>query len=338
MTRGIVSKEIGIVLYPGAQLAAVYGLTDFFCIANRISAKTRLNGGACLSVSHWSPRNGDIVCVYRSEPSATPGPGTLILPPTLGDLPDPDSCAAIGNWLLGEHSRGVSLVTICSGVFLLARTGLLDGRMVSTHRSCAQMLMEGFPNITVNVEERMIEHPDILTAGGFMAWIDVGLVLIERLLGDDVRAETAHFVLSDHAAGQTERAPDWIPPHSHNDMAVRRAQELVHLRDGQGVALASMAAAARLERRTFLRQFLSATGLTPIEYCRAVRIARAREILVAGNMPIKKIAETLGYVDVSSFARAFRRVHGVPPGAYRRQHGGAIAGLALNEANSVAST
>jgi transcriptional regulator GlxA family with amidase domain len=247
------------------------------------------------------------------------------------DLPGPATCAIIGQWLLAQHARGVELVTVCSGVFLLARTGLLDGHTVSTHRSCAQKLSDDFPNIAVNADERIISHPGIITAGGFMAWVDIGLALIERFLGDAVRTETARFVLPFQAAAEAQRTTNWLPPQSHNDIAVRRAQDLVHIRDGQGVTLAAMATAARLERRTFLRRFVNATGMTPIEYCRAVRIARACEILQAGNMPLKKIAETLGYIDVSSFTRAFRRARGVPPGTYRKQHGGAIAGHAANE-------
>jgi AraC-like DNA-binding protein len=82
-----------------------------------------------------------------------------------------------------------------------------------------------------------------------------------------------------------------------------------------------MAAAAGLERRTFLRRFANATGMTPIEYCRAVRIARARELLECGNTPQKEIAQSLGYKDVASFARVFRKVTGLAPGAYRKRFG-----------------
>jgi transcriptional regulator GlxA family with amidase domain len=82
-----------------------------------------------------------------------------------------------------------------------------------------------------------------------------------------------------------------------------------------------MAAAAGLERRTFLRRFANATGVTPIEYCRAVRIARGRELLECGNTPQKEIAQSLGYKDVASFARVFRKVTGLAPGDYRRRFG-----------------
>jgi transcriptional regulator GlxA family with amidase domain len=324
-------REIGIVLYPGAQLAAVHGLTDLFGIANRMAAEARLNAGRPLRITHWSP-DGDgereIRCVYRSDPSAAPQPGILILPPTLVSLPDPATCASLVRWLRRHHARGVRLVSVCSGVFLVAGTGLLDGRTVSTHRRCAQALVESHPAVGVDTEARIIDHADILTAGGFMAWVDVGLILVERLLGAAVRAETARFVCSDATAGQAPHFAGLAPRHAHDDPAVRRAQAFIHVRDGQGVSLASLAAAALLGRRTLLRRFASATGMTPMEYCRAVRLARARELLEAGRLPLQEIAGNLGYGDLSSFARAFRRAHGAPPGAFRKQHGGDVGGQA----------
>jgi transcriptional regulator GlxA family with amidase domain len=100
-----------------------------------------------------------------------------------------------------------------------------------------------------------------------------------------------------------------------------KAQEWVHMRDGRGVSLAAMATAAGLERRTLLRRFASATGMSPIEYCRAVRIARARELLEGGDTSQKQIAQSLGYKDVASFARVFRKAVGSAPGAYRKMFG-----------------
>jgi transcriptional regulator GlxA family with amidase domain len=93
------------------------------------------------------------------------------------------------------------------------------------------------------------------------------------------------------------------------------------MRDGQGVSLAALATTAGLERRTLLRRFASATGTTPIEYCRRVRIARARELLEGGDTSQKEIAQSLGYKDVASFARAFRKAIGSAPGAYRKEFG-----------------
>ena len=93
------------------------------------------------------------------------------------------------------------------------------------------------------------------------------------------------------------------------------------MRDGRGVSLSAMATAAGLERRTLLRRFARATGMAPIKYCRAVRIARARELLEGGDTSQKQIAESLGYKDVASFARIFRKAVGAAPGAYRKRFG-----------------
>jgi transcriptional regulator GlxA family with amidase domain len=91
------------------------------------------------------------------------------------------------------------------------------------------------------------------------------------------------------------------------------------MRDGRGVSLAAMATAAGLEQRTLLRRFASATGMTPIEYCRTVRIARARELLAGGEFSQKEITASLGYKDVATFSRVFRKATGLAPGAYRKR-------------------
>jgi transcriptional regulator GlxA family with amidase domain len=169
MTRAQEAEEIGIVLYPGAQQAAVHGLTDLFNIASQLAAEAQLDRRPSLRVSHWSPNQVDDVqlsCVYRSELGMAPRPGILVVPPTLVALPDPDRCATIARWLRRHHSKGVQLVSVCSGAFPLAETGLLDGRTVATHRRCARALMENYPRIAVDHDARIIDYADILTAGG----------------------------------------------------------------------------------------------------------------------------------------------------------------------------
>jgi transcriptional regulator GlxA family with amidase domain len=217
----------------------------------------------------------------------SPQPRILIIPPTMMDLPDPDVPAGVVSWLCSRHEDGAKLVAVCSGAFILAATSLAAGRSVSTHRICAEALAKRFPEISVDTNERIIDHGDIISAGGFIAWVDVGLLLVDRILGSAVRAETARFILSDPAAREAHYFSGFAPRQTHGDTAVLKAQEWVHIRDGQDISLTSMATAAGLERRTFLRRFANATGMAPIEYCRAVRIARARELLEFGNTPQK---------------------------------------------------
>src|SRR5882724_7495007 len=320
--------EIGIVHYPGAQVACILGLTDLFGVASTIALDQRRSGHSPLRVTHWQPlhsRDANLSCVYDSAPRGSPQPLTLIIPPTLAKLPDPDVPpdipAGVVSWVRNRHAAGTTLVSLCSGAFILAETGLVDGQSVATHQGSAKALAKRFPQIVVDTNRRVIDYGDIITAGGFLAWVDVGLFLVDRILGPAMRARTARFVLDDPAAGEARYFTGFAPPQTHGDRAVLKAQEWVHMRDGRGVSLAAMAAVAGLERRTLLRRFATATGMTPIKYCRAVRIARARELLEGGDTSQKQIAQSLGYKDVASFARVFRKSVGLAPGVYRKRFG-----------------
>jgi transcriptional regulator GlxA family with amidase domain len=337
---GIAAHEIGIVHYPGAQVACILGLTDFFGVASTIALDQRRSGQTALRVTHWKPIDSfdaNFSCVYDSAPRGSPKPRTLIIPPTLVNLPDPDVPAGVVSWVRNRHAAGATLVSLCSGAFILAETGLVDGLSVATHQICAEALAKRFPKIVVDTNRRIIEHDDIITAGGFLSWIDLGLFLVDRILGPTIRAETARFVLDDPKAGEARYFTGFAPPLTHGDRAVLKAQEWVHMGDGRGVSLAALATVAGLERRTLLRRFASATGMTPIEYCRRVRIARARELLEGGDTSQKEIARSLGYKDVASFARAFRKTIGSAPGAYRKKFGHKVISPADVAANEMAS-
>src|ERR1700751_4417538 len=160
-----------------------------------------------------------------------------------------------------------------------------------------------------------------LRRAGFFFGSVFGCFLLSRFLAPPLWGGGGGFVLSDPAAGEARYFTGFAPPQTHRDRAVLRAQEWVHMRDGRGVSLAAMATAAGLERRTLLRRFASATGMSPIKYSRAVRIARARELLEGGDTSQKQIADSLGYKDVASFARVFRKAVGSTPGTYRKRFG-----------------
>ena len=256
--------EIGIVLYPGVQAACVHGLTDLFEIAANIARDQQRDGRSPLRVTHWRPahnRDTKLSCVYDSDPRGSSQPQILIIPPTMVDLPDPGIPIGVVSWLRSHYAGGTKLASVCSGAFILAETGLVAGRTVSTHRICAE-LAKRFPEITIDTNQRIIDDGDIITAGGFLAWVDVGLLLVDRLFGGAVRAETARFVLSDPAASESPYFPGFAPRQTHGDTAVLKPQEWVHIRDGRDVSLAAMAGAAGLEKRTFLRRFANATGMT----------------------------------------------------------------------------
>src|SRR5512132_2593710 len=120
--------EIGLLLYPGAQMAAVHGLTDLFAVAGRLAKEKGGAGAPALRVSHWQPdRAGKTIgCVLDTHPRLASRPVVIIVPPSLGEPPAPDTVSRLARWLTDRHVEGSVLCSVCAGAFLLAETGLLD--------------------------------------------------------------------------------------------------------------------------------------------------------------------------------------------------------------------
>lgn len=275
--------EIGLLLYPGAQVSAVAGLTDLFVVANRLSAE---RGGPCareLRTSHWraNEKAGQLTRVFDTHDHDTKNEllVALILPPSLDTEPYGKSFTSHARWIAARHAEGTILCSICAGAFLLAQTGLLNGRPATTHWIHAERLGHLFPEIQVNADKLMIDDGDVITVGGLMAWVDLGLQLIHRWLGPTVMLATARYFLVDAAGREQRFYSPFAPRLDHGDSAALEAQHWVQMHYAERVTVDAMALRAKLGERTFFRRFRDATGLKPNEYLQHVRIAKAREAL-----------------------------------------------------------
>jgi transcriptional regulator GlxA family with amidase domain len=292
------TNEIGIVVYPGVQAAPVHGLTDLFGIAAFIALDQQRHDPVTLRVTHWRPahsRDAKLSCVYDSDPRGSPQPRTLIIPPTMVDLPNPSVPAGVVAWLRSRHAGGAKLVAVCSGAFLLAETGLVAGRWVSTHRICAEALAKRFPEIHVDTRRRIIDHGDIITAGGFMAWVDIGLLLVDRILGSVVKAETARFILSEPAASEARYFAGFAPRQAHGDTAVLKAQDWVHIRDGRDVSACFHGSGGGTGKAHVPPPVRECNGhdtdriLSSYSYCASARAPGVREHASKGDRPIPPV-------------------------------------------------
>ncbi|PWR24670.1 GlxA family transcriptional regulator [Zavarzinia aquatilis] len=316
--------EIAILLYDGAQAAAVHGLTDLFAVATRMTRER--GGGGALRVSHWRPEGAAMACVFDSEPGAAHRPAILIAPPSLAPLMPAEAMRPLARWMAEAHEQGATLASICAGAFVLAETGLLAGRPATTHWGYAGLLSARFPDIRVDADRLVIDDGDLITAGGVMAWTDLGLVLVERLLGPTVMLDTARFLLVDPPGREQRSYRAFIPRLDHGDAAILKVQHGLQATGAVGAALPAMLAQAGLEERTFLRRFRKATGMTPTEYGQQIRIANARAALELTRRSVGQIAFDVGYEDPSAFRKLFLRLTGLTPGAYRKRFGRAGSG------------
>ena len=309
--------------YPNSQLAAIHGLTDLFVEASRISHDLGSVAAPMMRVTHWRvAHDGETMeCSLDTDVDRPTRPAVVIAPPTLKGPPvQNEQERSLARWLREKHGEGAMLCSICGGAFLLAETGLLRDRRATTHWSYADEFARRFPEIHVDADRLIIDDGDIVTAGGIMAWTDVGLRLIDRFLGPSVMLATARYFLIDTAGREQRFYSSFSPKLNHGDEAVLRVQHWLQ-KGVRDFTLADMAAYAGLEERTFLRRFRKATEFNPTEYCQRLRIGKAREMLELTSRTISQVAWDVGYQDEGSFRKVFYKVMGLKPGDYRKRFG-----------------
>ncbi|SMG59502.1 GlxA family transcriptional regulator [Paraburkholderia susongensis] len=315
--------SIGILLYGGARLAAAHGLTDLFEAGNYYSAQFGGGHPATLEVSHWriSPDSAQPGCVFSSHGDPPSRLDCLIIAPPVNIDHQTEETENLLDWVTQQHASGTLLCAVCGGVFMLARTGMLNGRSATTHWNYARILAEWFPELSVNSDELIIDLGDVITAGGVLAWVDLGLRLVDRYLGPVVMVKTAQFFLADPAGRQQRFYANFAPSLHHGDKAVLDVQLWLQTTHAQAVTVEQMATKAQLGHRTFLRRFQKATGLKPTEYAQRLKIQKARELLEFTTLSIKEISWKVGYEDTGFFRKTFEKFVGLGPTDYRRRFG-----------------
>ena len=316
--------SIGILIYPGAQLSAIYGLMDLFSSANHIAMEKAPQKKKPLNISRWEiapdlKQVEEILALSDPDRDRLDRLNVIIIPPNLNSQGEEEPERAIIEWLKSQHQSGAVVCSICTAVFILARTGLLTGRPVTTHWALKDKLADKFPDICVQTDKMVIEDGDIITAGGVTAWIDLGLCLIERFLSPSIMLEVARFFLVDPNSREQSFYSKFAPKFYHGDADILKVQHWLQHNYNKSILIADLASIAVLNQRTFLRRFKKATGMKPIEYLQALRISKTREMLEFSQTSFSEISWKVGYEDPNALRKIFQRLVGLQPGEYRRR-------------------
>jgi transcriptional regulator GlxA family with amidase domain len=225
-------------------------------------------------------------------------------------------------WLKAHHAKGSMLCSACSGVLLIAETGLLDGRDATMHWAYARTFQENFPEVHLRLEEVLIAtgaRQELIMSGASASWHDLVLYLIARQVGPTAAQAIAKFLLLQwHRDGQSPYVP-FAPPTDHGDAIVRELQDWLAKHYSLTNPVEELVRRSGLPERTLKRRFTLATGLPPISYVQHLRVEEAKRRLERTTTPIELISFEVGYEDASSFRRLFRRLTRVTPGEYRRK-------------------
>ncbi|MGH3357744.1 MAG: helix-turn-helix domain-containing protein [Nocardioidaceae bacterium] len=246
---------------------------------------------------------------------------TVVVPGTADIHTDPpeEVLAAIR----AAYDRGARLISICSGAFVLAAAGLLDGRPAATHWRFAERLAERFPLVHVNPDVLFVDDGRILTSAGTAAGIDLCLHVVRRDFGADIAGRVARgMVVAPHReGGQSQFIEAHVAPMTADDPIGRAVDwALEHL--DESISVSRWAASAFMSQRTFTRRFTSATGLSPARWLLTQRIQASLSLLERSDEPVERIGPRVGIPTPAAFRRQFGRIIGVSPNAYRRTYRG----------------
>lgn len=224
-------------------------------------------------------------------------------------------------WLKAMHERGAILCSACSGIFLLAETGLFDGVESTVHWGYAEPFRRTFPAVPIFPDRVLIAAGDgqqFVSSGASMTWHDLVLYLIARYVGATAaQAVSRYFALQWHHDGL---APYVVfeGPKNHGDSVIAHAQDWLATRFSIATPVEEMIRHSDLAERTFKRRFTQATGYSPIEYVQRLRIEDAKRRLERTDTPVDEVGWQVGYEDAGFFRRLFKRMTGVSPSQYRR--------------------
>lgn len=243
---------------------------------------------------------------------------TIVVPGWRGaSVPVPDAlCKALQD----AHQRGCRVVSICSGVFVLAAAGLLNGRKATTHWRYTEQLRLRYPHIEVLEDALYYDQGNVMTSAGSAAGIDLCLHIVRSDFGRETANNVARrLVVQPHRDGMQTQQVSGPVARSRESQSLGKLFDFLHQQLAASHTVASLAAYVGMSPRTFLRRFAEATGTTPARWILRERLNRARELLTQSQMTIDLVAGQAGFTNATSLRHHFQQQFALTPGQYRRK-------------------
>jgi transcriptional regulator GlxA family with amidase domain len=276
------------------------------------------DGAAVRSIS------GDRLTVDGAISSAPPA--QLILVPGISVI-DPDILRAalarlqpVSCWLREQHANGSWIGATCTGVFLLAESGVLDGKRAVTTNWFTKLFAQRYPAVRLDDSGAIVTSERIACAGGALSYVDLSLYLIEQLAGRELARACARYVVMDNRRGA--QPPELIRHHASTyDSLVTKADHWMRANLRRDIQIKDVAAHVAVSMRTLVRRFKESTGSGPQEYLQRLRLEAGKALLANSKLRLTQILERIGYQDDGAFRRLFKRHTNLSPREYRQRFG-----------------
>jgi transcriptional regulator GlxA family with amidase domain len=325
---GSTPRHISIVTVADSTVSTLFGIYDVLAFVERQSTSSA--GSAPFHVEIVGEAKGLLalasgVTVEVQRAIHTIDASDVLIVPSVEISPDGWKTGRyphVIDWVRRMHERGAVLCSACLGIFLLAETGLFDGRDATVHYDAAGTFAATYPAVPIHPERVLMisgGREELVSSGASVAWHDLALHLIARYAGSAAAQDAARaFALQWHHEGFSPYVV-FDGRSDHGDAAIETAQQWLSKHFSVSNPVEEMLKRSKLAERTFKRRFVSATGLAPIAYVQRLRIEDAKKRLERSDAPVDEISWRVGYEDPAFFRRLFKRTTGLAPAAYRKR-------------------
>lgn len=320
-------KKIGIVLPGGAVMPS--GVVSTYFLFNEASAFCRSRGQEApfevkiLGNEQSQPLYDGFVAIHPQCTYEECEPLDLLLIPGFTGMMDEalEINAGLIPWLTAQHQLyGSELASICTGAFLLAKTGLLEGKQCTTHWAYAQDFRERFPQVQLLPEKIVTDEGGLYSSAGAYSALNLVLYLVEKFCNFEVAWWLSRVYQIDIRRDSQQPFVLFNLQKNHGDLAISKAQAYIEQNYSLPLTIYDLARQFAFSRRNFIRRFKLATGNTPLEYLQRIRIEVAKRLLETTRQSIEEVIFSSGYLDGKNFRKLFKKYTGYSPLAYRERY------------------
>ncbi|MBX7125523.1 MAG: helix-turn-helix domain-containing protein [Cyclobacteriaceae bacterium] len=224
------------------------------------------------------------------------------------------------DWIRAQHHRGAEVGSMCAGGFTLAATGLLEGKVCSTHWALASEFKELFPEVLLQTDQLITDEDGIYTNGGAYSFLQLLMYLVEKFYDRKTAIHCAKYFQVDLDRGLQAGFAIFSGYKKHQDDMILKAQTYLEKNFAEGISIEALSSEFATGRRTFDRRFIKATGLTPLDYLQRVKVEAAKKELEGSKKSVREIMYDVGYTDTKAFRSVFHRITGLSPVAYKSKY------------------
>ncbi|RTL60704.1 MAG: helix-turn-helix domain-containing protein [Sphingobacteriales bacterium] len=227
---------------------------------------------------------------------------------------------AMIDWIEQQYRRGAEVASICTGAFMLASSGLLNGRNCSTHWAAADTFRTMFPEVNLQADRLITDENGIYTNGGAYSFLNLIIYLVEKYYNRQTAIFCSKVFQIDIERQNQSAFSIFTGQKAHGDDVVQKAQVYIEKNISERISVEDLSARLAVGRRNFDRRFIKATGNTPIEYVQRVKIESAKKTFENTRKHVNEVMYEVGYSDVKAFREVFRKITGMSPLEYRNKY------------------